>query len=71
MSRILTIRLTDGLYAWLKETSRRTGMPVSRLIREHLEDAKARSGKQRFMRHVGAMTGLPADLSSRKGYSLR
>jgi hypothetical protein len=71
MSRALTIRLGDELYAWLKETSRRTGVPVSRLIRDHLEDAKAKSGKQRFLRHVGAITGLPPDLSSRNGFSRR
>jgi hypothetical protein len=71
MNYKLTVRLTDELRQWLRDISRSTGVPVSRLIREHLEDAKARSGKQRFMRHVGAMSGLPADLSSRKGFSRR
>jgi hypothetical protein len=71
MNYKLTVRLTDELRQWLRDISRSTGMSVSRLIREHLEDAKARSGKQRFMRHVGAMSGLPADLSSRKGFSRR
>jgi len=71
MSRRLTIRVTDELLAWLREASRRTGVPVSRLIRWHLEKAKANGGKQRFMRHVGAISGLPANLSSRKGFSKR
>jgi hypothetical protein len=71
MNYKLTVRLTDELRQWLRDISRSTGVPISRLIRQHLEDAKARSGKQRFMRHVGAMSGLPADLSSRKGFSRR
>jgi len=69
VNRVLTIRLTDELHAWLKETSRRTGVPISRLIREHLELAKANRRKQRFLRHVGAIGGLAPDLSSRKGFS--
>jgi hypothetical protein len=69
MSHTLTIRLTDELRDWLKERSRRTGIPVGRLIREQLETAKAKGGKQRFLRHAGAITGGPPDVSSRKGFS--
>jgi hypothetical protein len=69
MSQTLTIRLTDELLAWLKETSRQTGVPMGRLVREQIEHARAKGGKQRFMRHVGAFSGGPADLSSRKGFS--
>jgi predicted DNA binding CopG/RHH family protein len=68
MSHTLTIRLTEELLSWLKERSRQTGVPMGRLVREQLETAKANGGKQRFMRHIGALTG-PPDLSSRKGYS--
>src|SRR5215472_15845537 len=50
MSHTFTIRLTDELVDWLKETSRRTGIPVGRLIREQLETAKAKGGKQPFLR---------------------
>lgn len=67
VSHTFTIRLTDELLTWLKETSARTGIPVGRLIREQLESAKA-GGKQRFMLRAGAMSG-PPDLSSRKGFS--
>ncbi len=66
MSHTLTIRLTDELLDWLKDTSRRTGVPVGRLVRQQLEHAKA-GGKQRFLRYAGAVSG-PADLSSRKGF---
>lgn len=69
MSHTLTIRITDELLDWLKETSRRTGIPVGRLIREQLETAKTERGKQRFLRHAGAITGGPPDVSSRKGFS--
>jgi Ribbon-helix-helix domain len=68
MSNTLTIRLPEEMLAWLKETSRQTGIPVGRLIREQLESAKAQGGKPPFMRHAGTMSG-PPDLSSRKGYS--
>jgi len=70
MGNTLTIRLTDELLAWLKETSRVTGVPMGRLVREQLESAKSKGGKQRFLRHIGALSG-PRDLSSRKGYSRR
>jgi hypothetical protein len=38
-------------------------------IREHLETARAKAGKQRFLRHAGTITGGPPDISSRKGFS--
>ena len=69
MSHTLTIRLTEELLKWLKETARRTGVPVGRLVRELLEAAKAKQGKQRFLRHAGVMVGGPKDVSSRKGFS--
>jgi len=69
MSHTLTIRLTEELLAWLKEKSRRTGVPMGRLVREQLESAKSNGGKQRFLRHAGVIRGGPADLSSRKGFS--
>ncbi len=70
MSHTLTIRLTEELAEWLKEVSRRTGQPVGRIIRQHLESAKAEKQNQRFLRHAGAINGDP-DLSSRKGFSRR
>jgi predicted DNA-binding protein len=70
MSHTLTIRLTEELLAWLKEMSRRTGLPVGRIIREELEAAKSEMGNQAFLRHAGRINGTP-DLSSRKGFSRR
>jgi predicted DNA-binding protein len=68
MSHTLTIRLTEELMIWLKETSRHTGIPMGRLVREQIEKARS-NGAQRFMRHAGAIKGGPADVSSRKGFS--
>ena len=58
MGHPLTIRLTEELLAWLKERSRQTGVPVGRLIRQQLEAARSARGKQRFLRHAGAISGL-------------
>lgn len=69
MSNTLTIRLTDELLSWLKETSRATGVPVGRLVRQHLETAKTSRGNQRFLRLAGAFKGGPTNVSSRKGFS--
>jgi hypothetical protein len=68
MSHTLTIRLTEELLEWLKGLSRRTGIPVGRLIRQRLEEMKSEDGHQKFLRHAGAISG-PSDLSSRKGFS--
>jgi hypothetical protein len=68
MSHTLTIRLTEELLEWLKDTSRRTGVPVGRIIRQQLEGAKT-GDKRRFLRHAGVIRGGPSDISSRKGFS--
>lgn len=68
MSRTLTIRLTQDLADWLEQTSEKTGIPQGRIIRDHLEHAKARSSSRGYRRLAGAVDG-PRDLSSRKGFS--
>src|SRR5580704_15095743 len=68
MRPALTIRLTDELLAWLKEMSRRTGLPVGRIIRHQLEPAKAGKRNHGFQDFAGKING-PPDLSSRKGFS--
>jgi Ribbon-helix-helix domain len=71
MSNTLTVRLPEELLAWLKDTAKRTGIPVGRLIREQLESAKLQNGNQRFMRFAGIIKGGPRDVSSRKGFSAK
>ena len=68
MNDMITLRLTEELAAWLKSTARKTGVPVSRLVREQLERAMQETENKSFMRHAGAIDG-PADLSSRKGFA--
>lgn len=68
MGDTITIRLTEELAMWLKSTARKTGVPVSKLVRDHLERAKQETGDKPFLRYAGIMSG-PPDLSSRKGYS--
>jgi hypothetical protein len=65
---LLTLRVPEDLADWLSETSRRTGIPVGRLIREQLEKARNENSEPAFMRHAGTIRG-PRDLSSRKGFS--
>ncbi len=64
----MTVRLTEELAEWLKTTARKSGRPISQLIRDELERAKRENGNKAFLRHAGAISG-PPDLSSRKGYS--
>jgi hypothetical protein len=64
----MTIRLTAELLDWLKEESRKTDLPMGRMVREQIEIAKAMKGNQRFLRHAGAITDRPSDGSSRKGF---
>lgn len=68
MSHTLTVRLTRELADWLESTSKRTGVPQGRIVREQLERARAASPGRGFMRLAGAVRG-PRDLSTRKGFS--
>lgn len=68
MSNTLTVRLPEDVLVWLKQMSRRTGVPVGRIVREQLERARTESGSQSFLRYAGAITGGPSNVSSRKGF---
>jgi hypothetical protein len=68
MSKTVTVRITEEQARWLAETSRRTGQPVSGVLREQLEKARTEPESRPFLRHIGSMSG-PPDLSSRKGFS--
>lgn len=68
MSHTITVRLDADLARWLEETSARTGVPQGKIIRDQLEQARAKAKTRSFMRLAGAVKG-PRDLSSRKGFS--
>jgi len=69
MSNTFTIRLSDELLARLREKSRLTGLSIGRIIRDQLESTEEKTGKQRFLRHLGAIKGGSPNVSSRKGFS--
>jgi hypothetical protein len=64
------VRLDDELARWLEETAAKTGVPQGKIVRDQLEQAKARTKSRPFMRLAGAVKG-PKDLSKRKGFAER
>jgi hypothetical protein len=69
MSHTITVRLNKDLAEWLARTASRTGVPQGRVVREHLERAKAGGAGQPFLRLAGSIKSRPRDLSTRKGYA--
>jgi predicted DNA-binding protein len=69
MSNTLTIRLPEEMLEELKETSRRTGIPVGRLVRQSLETTLTQKESNPLLEFAGVIKGGPKDLSSRKGFS--
>ncbi|HEY1659602.1 MAG TPA: ribbon-helix-helix domain-containing protein [Candidatus Sulfotelmatobacter sp.] len=67
MSNTLTVRLPEELQQRLRERSRRTGLPIGRIIRDSLENTLSKD-EPAWMKYAGTFTGL-RNLSSRKGYS--
>jgi Ribbon-helix-helix domain len=71
MSNTITIRLPDHLIEWLADVSRKTGMPVSRIVRQQLESAREQDHDKPYMKLAGKLKGLPRDLSTREGFGRR
>jgi hypothetical protein len=73
MSNTLTVRLPEELLERLREKSRRTGLPLGRVVRESLETAlskgKDKDKEQPWRKYAGVIKGGPPDVSSRKGFS--
>ena len=69
MSNTLTIRLPEELLERLREKSRRTGLPMGRMVRQSLEAALEPNVNQAWRKYAGVLRDGPPDLSSRKGYS--
>ena len=68
MSNTLTVRLPDELREWLQEKSRRTGVPVGRIVRDSLAAVQRRESNP-LLEYAGIVKGGPPDVSSRKGFS--
>ena len=69
MGNTISIRLTEEQRAWLEQRSRKTGLPISRIIRESIDKSRADHSRDSWRSLAGSVKGLPADLSSRKGFS--
>ena len=69
MSNTLTVRLPEELLQRLREKSRRTGLPVGRVVRQAVEATLAHEDSNPLMEFAGVIKGGPSDLSSRKGFS--
>jgi len=69
MSNTLTIRLPEEMMAQLRAKARKSGLPMSKVVRESLEAALQSDVNQTWRKYVGIIKGGPRDLSSRKGFS--
>jgi predicted DNA-binding protein len=69
MSNTLTVRLPSELLDQLRQVSRRTGLPVGRIVRNALEAFLSREGNNPLLEFAGMIKGGPRDVSSRKGFS--
>ena len=68
MSNTITIRLPEELQRRLREKSRRTGLPVGRIVRDSL-DSTLEEESNPLLEYAGVIKGGPPDVSSRKGFS--
>lgn len=68
MSHTITVRLTKELAVWIEQAAVRSGVSQGKIVRDQLEQARARSSQQTFMRLAGVVRG-PRSLSRRKGFS--
>lgn len=69
MSNTVTIRLPQELIDRLRQKSRRTGLPVGRVVRQAVENSLSREEKNPLLEFAGVIKGGPRDVSSRKGFS--
>jgi predicted DNA-binding protein len=69
MSNTLTIRLPEELLDRLRQKSRRTGLPVGRIVRQALEVSMDREERNPLLEFAGVIKGGPRNVSSRKGFS--
>jgi predicted DNA-binding protein len=69
MGNTITVRLPQELIDKLRQKSRRTGLPVGRVVRQAVENSLAKEEKNPLLEFAGAIKGGPRDVSSRKGFS--
>jgi predicted DNA-binding protein len=69
MGNTITVRLPQELIDRLRKKSRRTGLPVARVVRQAVESSFSREEKNPLLEFAGVIKGGPRDVSSRKGFS--
>lgn len=69
MSNTLTVRLPEELLQRLREKSRRTGLPLGRVVRQAVENSLLEEESPAWKKYAGIIKGGPRNLSSRKGFS--
>jgi predicted DNA-binding protein len=69
MGNTITVRLPQELIDRLRQKSRRTGLPVGRVVRQAVESSLSREEKNPLLEYAGVVKGGPRDISSRKGFS--
>jgi predicted DNA-binding protein len=69
MGNTITVRLPQELIDRLRQKSRRTGLPVGRVVRQAVESSLSREEKNPLVEFAGVIKGGPRDVSSRKGFS--
>ena len=67
MRNTISIRLPEELAEWLESAASKAGISQGKLIRERLEEARAREDRP-FLRLAGKVSAN-ANLSLRKGFS--
>jgi predicted DNA-binding protein len=71
MSVTITVRLPERIAESLHDLSKKTGLPVNRIIREQLEQLLNEKQEKPYMKLSGKLKGLPRDLSMREGFGPR
>lgn len=69
MGNTITIRLPQELLERLRQKSRRTGLPLGRVIRQAVETSLSGEEKNPLLQYAGVIKGGSRDVSSRKGFS--
>jgi hypothetical protein len=67
MENATTVRLPADLVQWLEEESRTTGLSKGRIVREQLEQLRAKKARQPFLDLAGSV-GKFTQLSRKKGF---
>jgi predicted transcriptional regulator len=69
MSNTLTVRLPEEMMARLRAKARRSGLPMSKMVRQSLEAALDSDVNQTWRKYAGIIKGGLPDVSTRKGFS--